>query len=264
MESALRALNMHGDDEDSRWAACIVEAEVGAPAIDIYTAASLGDVYVVREALERCVCVHVCVCVLRSQPVHSIRIGRCWIRTSLRPVCSESGISAHVSVTFPLSMSRSDPELAVARNDLGWSPLMFAVWQGHEGLVSTLVEAARRSGHDPTEDPAVGRLPRSGRSLLMVAARFGYVRIAAMLCKVGVGVVVRVNYLCQSHSFPDPVHAAQLPGDARLPRPDGPVPRRPRGQRGAHPAADGPGRRRQRLVSKPGCTKVKPESTCSV
>lgn len=53
MESAFRTFDLHGNDEDSRWAACILEAEVGAPAIDIYTAASLGDVYVVREALDK-------------------------------------------------------------------------------------------------------------------------------------------------------------------------------------------------------------------
>ncbi len=62
---------------------------------------------------------------------------------------------------------------------------MFAVWQGHEHLVAALLDAARRCGHDATEDPAVGRLPRSGRTLLMVAVRFGHRRIAGTLCKVG-------------------------------------------------------------------------------
>lgn len=75
-----------------------------------------------------------------------------------------------------------DPALALTRNDLGWSPLMFAVWQGHEGLLAALLEAAGRCGHDAT-DGSVGRLPKSGRTLLMVASRFGHLRIATRLCK---------------------------------------------------------------------------------
>ncbi|KAJ1526709.1 hypothetical protein ONE63_008289 [Megalurothrips usitatus] len=118
-------------DDSAHWAACIADAEVGAMALDIHTAASLGDEAVVLDALRR------------------------------------------------------DAGQAVARNDLGWSPLMFAVWQGHEAVVLALLDASRRCGrgHDVTADPAVGRLPRSGRSLLMVAARFGYVRIASVLCQ---------------------------------------------------------------------------------
>ncbi|XP_026282329.2 ankyrin repeat and SAM domain-containing protein 3-like [Frankliniella occidentalis] len=119
----------HLGDIDTRWAACIADAEVGAVPLDVHTAASLGDEAVVLEAL------------------------------------------------------RADPEHALARNDLGWSPLMFAVWQGHVPLVAALLEAARRCGQDAADDPAVGRLPRSGRTLLMVAARFGYERIASALCK---------------------------------------------------------------------------------
>ncbi|KAK3930303.1 Ankyrin repeat and SAM domain-containing protein 3 [Frankliniella fusca] len=85
--------------------------------------------------------------------------------------------------TVVMEALRADPECALARNDLGWSPLMFAVWQGHEHLVAALLEASRRCGQDAAEDPAVGRLPRSGRSLLMVAARFGHGRIASALCR---------------------------------------------------------------------------------
>lgn len=130
---------------------------------------------------------------------------------------------------------------------------MFAVWQGHEALVVALLEASRRCGHEAT-DGAVGRLPKSGRSLLMVASRFGHLRIATRLCKASprsrsarsrrAGTSGTWRWRLSFFFFP-----AQGAGDAGLPRPDRAVPRRARRQRGPHPHACQPGRQRQRLVS---------------
>ncbi|KAJ7344861.1 hypothetical protein JRQ81_000811 [Phrynocephalus forsythii] len=161
--------------------------------------------------------------VLLEEPAWRLAFARLLLErgaaVNLRDDAGRSALSlacerGHLEATQLLVQFGADPDAADAR---GWSPLMYAAWEGRAAVVEWLLRAFRRLGQLRLE-----RADRAGRTALQLAASRGH------------GPCVRALRAGGALNLPVPEPRAGLePPPAALPPAPSPCPEANAGQGGA-------------------------------